>query len=281
MARAAHFVNSEKDFDCYIFGASRVGMMNEHRFSDHKCFMVSFANATPQELLAFASYMNHRNGRDPSLVIVGVDDFSIVGPAEGFDVPKPVLENTTPYFWQYYFSADVARWSMETLLDISPKPRYYGGDLTGRIRDDAESLTILRAEGAPRRSVNHQIIQEYSKFREAFPNARLVAYATPVAVQRIVQYRDAEILPYYLTGLIETARYFDEMYDFSIPSIYTMDPTLTYDGSHFQPSVNDRIVESIQNREPGFGIIISELDVHEISAVYAERLKALKDSDSP
>ncbi len=29
-ARMARFVTSDRDFDCYIFGASRVSMMNEH-----------------------------------------------------------------------------------------------------------------------------------------------------------------------------------------------------------------------------------------------------------
>ncbi len=274
-ARAAHYVTSDRDFDCYILGASRVAMMNEHKFSGRKCFMVSFANGTPRELLAYASYMKARAKREPELVIVGVDDFVFLAPWDIYDLPPPVSEDRSPYFWQYYFSGDVARWSIQTILDAAPRPRYYGGDLTGQIRTDAGSLGILEAEANPNRTVNWEVISRYSEFRELFPEARLVSYATPVSAQRIVEYHESGVLDVYLTSLHATAAHFDEMYDFSIPSEYTTDPTLTYDGSHYQPWVNDLIVTAIENREPGFGIIVKDRSVHEIRALYAERLAAL------
>ena len=49
-ARAARFASGAKDYDCYIFGASRVSLMNENCLLTTKCFMFSFAAATPPNL---------------------------------------------------------------------------------------------------------------------------------------------------------------------------------------------------------------------------------------
>lgn len=282
MARLAHFVTSERDHDCYVFGASRVAMMNHHNIPGYKCFMVSFANATPGELLAYAEYMKARAKREPRLVIVGVDDFSFVeseqleGQVGLLNLPEPIVDNRRPYFWQYYLSADVARWSVETLLDASPRPRYYGGDLTGRIEENAEGLQVLELDIEPGEfRITTDVVSEYARFRELFPEARLVAYATPVAADQIVEYHDSGLLPAYVNALHETSAHFDEMYDFSIPSHITTNPELTYDGSHYEPWVSEEISVAIQNRAPGFGIVISGRNVQEIMRLYAQRMRHL------
>jgi hypothetical protein len=162
------------------------------------------------------------------------------------------------------------------LFDIAPKPRYYDDNLTGRIRADAGNLTVLESDEEPRQSLSRVVIQQYARFRELYPNAKLIAFATPVAAEQIWEYEQSGALRPYLEGLVLTAQHFDEMYDFSIPSHFTADPTLTYDGSHYRRDpVYDRIADALQRDDPDFGIVISGSNVEEIAAKYKDRLSLL------
>ncbi|MEP6829771.1 MAG: hypothetical protein ABI963_05490 [Rhizomicrobium sp.] len=273
-ARIAHFVTSNRDFDCYIFGASRIGMLNPRDFSGRNCFVVSFENATPSELVAYAQYVKERAKRQPSLIMVGVDDANFIDHIDAHNLSEPVRDNETPYFWQYYFTADVAKWSLKTILDSAPKARYYDKDLAGRIRADAGTLPILRFKEVPGQKLHMSLtnVSEFAKFRAIFPKAHLVAFATPIASERIRQYQQLGVLPHYLKALHATAEHFDEMYDFSIPSQFTTDPKLTYDGSHYQPAVYDKIAKALQSHEPSFGIRISGTSMADTEAKYLSRL---------
>src|SRR5262249_31812591 len=175
-ARAARFASGARNYDCYIFGASRVSLMNENRFVGHSCFMFSFAAATPRELVAFAEYAKALEAREPRLVIVGLDDFDFIDQADSFDVPSFVAEKKTPSFWNFYLSARVATWSVETLLDRSPLERYYGADLTGQVRTNARSFQALHLTLAPGQHwhFSDTNVGVYAEFRRIFPNARLV-----------------------------------------------------------------------------------------------------------
>lgn len=274
IARLARFTASNRDFDCYIFGASRVGMMSEYAFPNHKCFMVSFENASPRELIAYAQYLKQHAKREPDLVVVGVDDFDFIDQADANNVPEVIRKNGVPRFWEYYFSKDVTTWSLNTLLDRSPKARYFGKDLTGQIRADAGTMPILKMTLKPGQKWHMSLnsVAQYAKFRKIYPKAHLVAYATPVSVQKIAQYKQSGLLAFYLEALHKTSAKFDEMYDFSIPSAITSNPALTYDGSHYTPDVNGRIAAALQAREPSFGITISGRPLEEMARLYDDRL---------
>ncbi len=273
-ARAARFTSTPGDYDCYIFGASRVGLMNEHRFSGYNCFTFSFAAATPRELVAFANFARKFGKHPPRLVVVGIDDFDFIDQADTFTVPISVTEMERPRFWDFYFSARVATWSIETLLDRSPLERYYGSDLTGQVRSDARTFQALHLALPPGQHwhFTDQNVPVYANFRKIFPGARLIAYATPVAAGRIVQYQQDGILQNYLRALIDASRFFDEAYDFSIPSVVTADPSLTYDGSHFYPVVGDKIATALLAHESGFGVRIDGLTLEQLRALYKERI---------
>jgi hypothetical protein len=276
-ARAARFASGAKDYDCYIFGASRVSLMNENRFVDNKCFMFSFAAATPRELVAFAQYAKTFEVREPRLVIVGIDDFDFIDQADTFDVPSFVADKKLPRFWDYYFSARVAGWSVQTLLDRSPLERYYDANLTGQVRADARSFQALHLTLPPGQHwhFSDANVGVYAAFRQVFPNARLVAYVTPIAASRVLAYQHDGILPDYLRAIVDTAKHFDETYDFSIPSAVTTNPTLTYDGSHFYPVVGDQIAAAIQSHDSGFGVRIDGLAADQLQALYAKRIDSL------
>lgn len=276
IARLARFDDSDRDFDCYIFGASRVGMMNENAFAGRKCFMVSFESASPRELVAYAGYIKRNAKREPDLVVVGVDDFDFIDQADANNVPQEIRDDEVPHFWEYYFSRDVTTWSIKTLLDQSPKARYFGKDLTGKIRADAGTMPVLRLTLKPGQKwhMSMNSVAQYAKFRQIFPKAHLAAYATPVAADKIAQFKESGLLPFYLQALQKTSAQFDEMYDFSIPSPITANPKLTYDGSHYQPSVSDQIAAAIQHHEPSFGIVLSGRTLEEVTRLYADRLEA-------
>jgi hypothetical protein len=276
-ARAARFASGAKDYDCYIFGASRVSLMNENRFVENKCFMFSFAAATPRELVAFAQYAKTLEVREPHLVIVGIDDFDFIDQADSFDIPPFVADKQLPHFWDFYLSARVATWSVETLLNKSPLERYYGADLTGQVRADARSFQALHLTLAPGQHwhFSDANVDVYAEFRRIFPNARLVAYVTPIAADRVLAYRRDGILPDYLRAIVDTAKHFDEAYDFSIPSAVTTNPALTYDGSHFYPVVGDQIAAAIQSRNSGFGVRIDGLTADQLQALYTTRIDSL------
>jgi hypothetical protein len=275
IARLARFNDSDRDFDCYIFGASRVGMMNEHAIKGHNCFMISFENASPRELIAYARYIKRNAKREPDLVVVGVDDFDFIDQADADNVPQEIREGGVPHFWDYYFSRDVTAWSIKTLLDQSPKARYFGKDLTAQIRADAGTMPVLRLTLKPGQKWHMSLnsVAQYAKFRQIFPKAHLAAYATPVAADKIAQFKEMGLLPFYLQALQKTSAQFDEMYDFSIPSQITANPKLTYDGSHYQPSVSGQIAAAIQHHEPSFGIVLSGRTLEDITRLYTDRLE--------
>lgn len=275
IARLARFSASGRDYDCYIFGASRVGMMREQAVKGHRCFMISFENGSPRELIAYAQYIKRHAKREPALVIVGVDDFDFIDQADANNVPKEIAGNRSPHFWDYYFSQDVTEWSIKTLLDQSPKARFFGGDLTGQIRADAEIMPVLHMTLKPGEKWHMSLnsVAQYAKFRQIFPKAHLVAYATPIAAEKIAQFQRMGLLPFYLEALQKTSIQFDEMYDFSVPSQITTDPKLSYDGSHYQPAVSDQIAAAMLKHEPAFGIILTGQPLEEISRIYADRLE--------
>jgi hypothetical protein len=275
IARLARFSAGNRDYDCYIFGASRVGMMSEHAIKGHSCFMVSFENGSPRELIAYAQYIKRHAKRAPELVIVGVDDFDFIDQADANNVPKDITQDNVPHFWDYYFSQDVTEWSIKTLLDQSPKARSFSGDLTGQIRADAEIMPVLHMALKPGEKWHMSLssVAQYAKFRQVFPKAHLVAYVTPVAAEKIAQFKQTGLLPFYLEALQKTSTQFDEMYDFSIPSQITSDPKLSYDGSHYQPAVSDQIAAAMQRHEPSFGIALTGRPLAEIAQLYADRLE--------
>jgi hypothetical protein len=276
-ARAARFASEDKDYDCYIFGASRVSLMNENRFVGRRCFMFSFAAATPRELVAFAEYAKTFEKREPSLVIVGLDDFDFIDQADTFDVPTFVADKKLPSFRDFYLSARVATWSIKTLLDQSPLERYYDTDLTGQVRTGARSFQAQHLTLPPGQHwhFSDTNVGVYAAFRRIFPNARLVSYVTPIAANRVLAYRRDGILPDYLRAIVDTAKHFDETYDFSIPSAVTTNPTLTYDGSHFYPVVGDQIAAAIQSHDSGFGVKVDGLTTDQLQALYATRIESL------
>ena len=83
-------------------------------------------------------------------MIVGIDDFDFIDQADSFDVPSFVADKKLPHFWDFYFSARVAAWSAETLLDISPLERYYDADLTGQVRTERTKLSGAPSDPCPR-----------------------------------------------------------------------------------------------------------------------------------
>ncbi len=244
------------------------------RFSGHKCFMVSFENASPSELVAYAEYMKAHAKREPDLVIVGVDDFDFIDQADARDVPADILNNEIPHFWEYYFSEDVANWSVKTLLDLSPKARYYGKDLTGQIRSDAGSMPILRMTLKPGQKWHMSLnsVSQYAKFRQIYPKAHLSPMRHRLRPLGSRNYQQSGLLPFYLNALQKTSAEFDEMYDFSIPSAITANPELTYDGSHYQPAVSDTIAAALLSHTPSFGIDIAGHSLEKFGRLYAERL---------
>jgi Cys-tRNA synthase (O-phospho-L-seryl-tRNA:Cys-tRNA synthase) len=100
-------------------------MLNPRDFSGHNCFVVSFENATPSERVAYAEYVKEHAEQQPSLIMVGVDDANFIDHTDAHNLSEPVRDNETPYFWQYYFTVDVVKWSLKTIFDTfqrSPRP---------------------------------------------------------------------------------------------------------------------------------------------------------------
>ena len=87
-----------------------------------------------------------------------------------------------------------------------------------------------------------------------FPQSTLIAYVPPVSAWKIAELYRAGKMTSYTTMLTEIAEIYDPLYDFSIPSKITADVTLTYDGSHYNESVNRAISKTLSNDVLTFGI---------------------------
>jgi pimeloyl-ACP methyl ester carboxylesterase len=280
-ARLNLFLQSPESYDCWIFGSSRVTLLDPASIRGQSCFNFSFSAGNIAEFTLLASYLKQL-GHEPDVVIVGVDYGSLQAADLAIDLPNYVKENANPpTFMRPYLAWSVADMSWRTVTDDSPMPRYYDGQFAGKVRTDVESFQPPQTEDALENlvgstTIDAETVSRFAALLSLFPSARKLAYVPPLSAWHMRSLQTNGQLPAYLDGLSRISDLVERMYDFAIPNPLTLDIHATYDGSHYYPWVNDQIGSALSGDPPPFGLEITEMSRNQISDLYDAKLSTFR-----
>ncbi len=275
LSKANLIADHEGEYDCVIFGDSRVTLLPEGDIKDYHCFNFAISAGAVNEFVDYANWLKGR-GFTPRLVIVGVSagDFRPrKAPRNVPDFIKSGGNPTSPYI--KYLSLDVLGMSWRTLFGKSPIDRVYDRDFQSVV-----AVTDTYDPKKPIRDIhagpfdNREPMEKYRELRSIFPDALYVGYTPPISAWAIADYESIDWLKSYTRAIHDVSEVFDRFVDASVPSPATVDPTNTYDGTHYARSVNADIAASLIA-----GSVAPSLDVKSMSAAdmldaYRQRLNA-------
>ena len=112
--------------------------------------------------------------------------------------------------------------------------------------------------------------QYYSEIRTIFPDSEIIGYVSPISSWKLFNdFYMKNIINCTLKNLREISDNYDRVYDFSMPSEITQDPSHTYDGSHFYLPINKKIAEILlakpkqRDRPFGYGLVGRSLEEYQ------------------
>jgi len=276
-------------YDCLVFGSSRATLLNASLIRGHDCFNFAFSGGLVGEFVVLAEYLKHLGAR-PDLVIVGVDGFSFRRQANLENLPEFVRrQQLPPGRLRTYVSFDALDFSIKTLRDESPMPRYYRQDFTAAIRADAP--VYRPADTSADSEVNGNAgqqpagppaydgarLSDYARLRQVFPEAKFIGYIPPVSAWEMERIATDNLLDQYLALMHTLARSYEPFMDYSIPSPITWDIMATYDGSHYNLAVNRLIAEGLSGADNGFGIRVDGMSLEDYRQAYKLAMDRFRD----
>lgn len=263
----------EAEYDCVIFGDSRVTLLPEQKIKGYHCFNFAFSAGAVNEFLAYAKWLKS-HGLNPRLVIVGVSagDFRKRNPPQ--NIPDFILEDRSPPSpFLKYLSTDVVGMSWRTLFGSSPIDRFYNTSFQCQIAVDSfydPTKPIRDQRVGP--FDNRAPLVQYRALRNVFSDAEFIGYTPPISAYAILDYKNINWLASYTGALVSAASVFDHFWDASIPSPITIDPANTYDGTHYSSSVNARIAEGLLSNQEPDAINLKHMTADQTLATYLVRL---------
>jgi len=276
LAKINHYLNNPVQYDCIIFGSSRTTLLDESRIRNRRCFNFSFSGGLLREYVYFAKYID-KYGTRPELVIVAIDSFSFYRDRDPLlGLPEFILSlEPPPNMIKTYLSLDTLVFSIRTLLRNSPYPRYYDSDLRGSVLPGTPAFQEPECL-----AVNPEVdefdpgdLKHLRMLREMWPDTRFVGYVPPISAWDIsVLYYDGTLTS-YLDIMYKTAHILDSIYDFSIPSLITVNPNNSYDGEHYTAETTDRIAQALDGGKLEFGLDLQALSEHEYQSRFVQAIE--------
>lgn len=268
------FLDRADNYDCVIFGDSRVTLLPEQVIEGYRCFNFAFSAGKAQEAVAYARYIKEQ-GFTPRLVIMGVPAAAFRDKIGGTDIPDFVRSGDNPKpALLTYLSFDALSMSRRTLFGTSPLDRVYTLDFECRIAPGAPVYNPAKPipDMMAGRFTATDRVSFYDEMRAIFPQAELVGYVPPISAWAIDAYDKAGWLPDYVTAIHTAAVKFDRFRDFGVPSALTIEAANTYDGTHYSEPANRVIAEALLTPGEGQALDLKEMTVEEVLATYRKRL---------
>jgi len=251
------YLQNPSDYDCFIFGSSRTTLLNQNAVEGYNCFNFAFSSGRIEEFSAYADWLVAR-GASPKLVIVGVDDFSLLHAQSTLNVPDFILTNKSPIgVVDSYLSLPMLRISMGVLTKGIRKPRYYANGFVGAVKDGIPSYEPVLPSLLPEYTGDAEEysrctgVGRYKDLINKFEGARVIGYVPPVSFWHLGE-KSSTSYSHYLNSVFQVSYCFTDFFDFSVPSPMTADRVNTYDGSHFSTQVNDKIAGCFSGGQCGF-----------------------------
>lgn len=229
---------------CLLFGTSSGSLMNEARdIAGTPCFNLAFSRGHADEFAHVADWAAAR-GFQPQTVVLEIDAVSLMHNAPTAYMPEFVLKKQAPPPpVEAYLSFNALNFSFKTLLQIQDNPRYYNRDFMASVPADAPRYDPTKEHAfsgslGPFESAG--LIATIDTFRKHWPQARVICYSAPFIPDFTAEIIAKGTLDTFTRALWEIAQHCDSFRDFNLPSALINDYSLTYDGIHYRPEVNQR-----------------------------------------
>ena len=260
-AKVNQYLINAKQYNCIIFGSSRVTLLDANKIEGYKCFNFSFSDGTPEEFIYYAKYIK-KYGRLPEKLIIGIDARYYSRKDSQPNVPEFVTAlETPPIFIKPYLSFGVLDFSIRTLQRKPPRLRYYNAKLIGDLLPYAPHYTPPECFtpdgfGRPYTSKN---IHYISRLKTILQAKSVVGYVAPISAWDMLPLMEDGEIDSYIKLIYSLSKEFEAFYDFSLPSSFTKRTDNNYDGHHFTRAANNEIAHIINGYKSEFGLPLHKL----------------------
>lgn len=264
-------LNSDvQQYDCLILGSSRTTLLRSSSFQNQHCFNYAFSAGSIAEFVEYARFAKE-HGLNPTTVYVGVDAFNF-SPSPYNTVNPKVVEPQA--MLRAYLSLDVLLFSVKTLLQLSPDPRYYNQNFESEVIDHLPEFEPAFYDRQSPSTCDSSKVEYYAQIKNLFPNATVIGYVPPISAWNVVnETYERQVLDCTLAAFYEVSTIFEQLYDFSVPSEVTTAPQKTYDGSHFYPEVHEEVAQVLQGKSNTFGILVNAYSLEDYQQYYKSRVR--------
>ena len=266
--------NEQDSYDCIILGSSRVTTLRASELENYNCFNYALKGAEIPDFVSYANFLQEQNVK-PEVVYIGIDGFNFVEKERKEQPPLAIDSLQTKSPLQAYLSADVLLFSAMALLGVSPDPgSYYDRDFEPVDVANPPVYTPGFYKSAGDQKCDLTAVETFASLKEFFPNAKFVGYIPPRSAWSIVNDTyGRNLMDCYLSAFHDLSQHYDAMYDFSVPSEVTTNPSNTFDGSHFSVITNNRIAQVLQGEsDQDFGIRVDNYDFDSYRQMYRQSI---------
>lgn len=270
-SKVNQYLKKSQEYDCVLFGSSRVTLLNSNDINEYNCFNFSFSDGTPNEYVEYAKYVK-KYGGNLNRAIVGIDMRFFSRENKETFVPDFVKSlDYPPNFIKSYLSLNSIDFSIRTLFRNAPQYRYYNAQLIGDVLPGTKGYQpppcfTLEGFGIP---YNPDKIQYLEDIKSILQAKSFTGYVAPISAWDMMPLLEDGQLDSYLYLVYTLAKTFDQFYDFSIPSVMTERTDNNYDGHHYTPRANNVVIEALNGQKGSTGLAVHEMN-------YADYQRAFK-----
>jgi hypothetical protein len=272
IAKTNLYLRTHQNYDCLLLGTSRSTLFDTANFEQNRCFNYSFSGAKVEEYGNYLRYIAEK-GIKPRQIYLEIE-------AESFnqrrqpDAFVPVLD-PMPVYRAYLFSANALSLSLRTIRADYSFYRLYDQNFRGRPADTVPDYQPKFQQQYQIKACDPARITLYQTIRQTFPQAKLIGFIAPVSAWYLFNesYQNG-LVNCQLAGIHQVAGFFDQLYDFAVPSALTTRTDNTYDGNHYYPRVYKRIAAVLEARPNAadLGVNVKTISLADYQALYATRL---------
>ncbi|ABK42915.1 hypothetical protein Mmc1_0389 [Magnetococcus marinus MC-1] len=259
LSKTNQFLRHPDSYDCFIFGSSRTTLLNPQQIKGYRCFNFAFSSGRIEEIVAYARYVKKWNP-NPKLIIVGVDLYNLAKWEDALSIPAFVQRmEKPPSALRSYLSWGAVALSRQLQRGQSPLPRYYDGQFICRVEDGLPPYqpALDRPSDRLKLPLGGHNLHHYAALAEIFPHSQRLGYIPPESTRHVAFWLEHYRLETIINLYQQVKTHFTRFYDFALPSQITANPAYTYDGSHYDLSVTQRIAHRLSGHVDEFGLEVT------------------------